>query len=138
LYLPQLLALFRVKAEQVLVVLGSAQDVELVPDDGRRGVADAEVLEGPCERQPPPGPLLEEALFGGVPVAVGAEPLRPVRRAEGAAQAEQHEEGQGSHPCVSLWGLWRAGGVSPRRLTPSGGSHPRLALAINAGWRRRP
>src|SRR5262249_7799526 len=91
------------EAEQVLVAVAGAGDVDPLADDGGTGVAGAGVLEGPVELGPAVGPHLEQTLLGGMAIAVGAEPLRPVGGEGWRDEAQEQGRGDCFHPWIS-WG----------------------------------
>src|SRR5262249_11103802 len=76
--LPRLFAVPGVEAEDVLVVAPGADDVDLPGGDRGRGVTAAQALGLPQQLGAVPGPLLEQAGFGGDAGTVRAAPGRPV------------------------------------------------------------
>src|SRR5262249_28213743 len=80
--LPQLLAL-GVERQHVLVLVEGAHRVDDSPDDSHAGVALAGLVGLPHRLEALLGPLLHQALLGGVAVVVRPAEVRPVGGEEG-------------------------------------------------------
>src|SRR5262249_34329717 len=102
--LPRLLAVLDRQGVEKLLAVVAAQEVDLAPRDGRRGVAAAQAGGGPQEGGPALGPLLEQALLAGDPGAVRAAPLRPVGGDEGEGQERECGTTASGHGTASALG----------------------------------
>src|SRR5690606_24529149 len=80
-----------VEREQQFLAFASAHRVEPIADDRGAGITDAGVLEHPDARRTSLGPLLQEILFRGDVVTVGAAPLGPVGAGGDAQQGDARE-----------------------------------------------
>src|SRR5262249_49577465 len=75
---PDCLGVLDIKAEEILIALTAAHRVESITYNGRTGIADAGVLEGPEQLGPFLRPRLEQPSLLRNAVAIGTAPLWPV------------------------------------------------------------
>src|SRR6185437_7055317 len=84
-----------IEGDEEFIGSAAASGVEAVADDGRAGIADAEIGTRPQQFRAVSGPLLQQAGFRRGPVAIRPAVLWPVRRRCGKSNPQdggQREE----------------------------------------------